>query len=119
VARKQDGRHDAPVDRAERHLVLLATEADAILGVGAMRSSGEILTLYVSPDARFRGVSKGLLWCLEALAGERGEEVVTLLSSATARSFYLSACHAQTGPPVKGFGVTLGYPMAKRLPKRD
>lgn len=99
----------------DRHHVFLATEADVALGVGSMTSSGEVLLLYVSPDARFRGVSKGLLRRLEAQAVELGVEVVTLLSSATARSFYLSAGYVETGPPQKGFGITFGYPMAKRL----
>jgi len=95
--------------------VFVATEGKTILGVGAIRSSGEIMLNYVSPDARLRGVSKALVARLEAQASESGADVVTLQSSATARQFYRCAGYAGTGPPVKGFGITLGYVMAKRL----
>ncbi len=95
--------------------VFVATEGSTILGVGAIRNSGEIMLNYVSPDARFRGVSKALVARLEAQASELGVDVVTLQSSATARQFYFSAGYRQTGPPVKGFGKTLGFPLAKQL----
>jgi GNAT superfamily N-acetyltransferase len=97
------------------HHVLVASEDDMMLGVGAIGNSGELLLLYVSPDARFRGVSKALLARLERAARELGCSKVTLTSSATALQFYLAAGYAQTGPPVPGFGVTFGYPMAKRI----
>jgi Acetyltransferase (GNAT) domain len=48
------------------HHVLVAVEATTIAGVAAMTSLGEIILNYVSPDARFRGVSKALLRGLEA-----------------------------------------------------
>lgn len=88
-------------------------------GVGAIRSSGEVMLNYVSPDARFRGVSKAIVARLEAQACERGVDVVTFQSSATARQFYLAVGFRETGPPVEGFGITLGYPMSKRLPFVD
>jgi GNAT superfamily N-acetyltransferase len=95
--------------------VFVATDGSTILGVGSIRGSGEIMLNYVSPDARFRGVSKALMERLEAQASELGVDVVILQSSATARQFYLAAGYTETGPPTKGFGRTLGYPMSKRL----
>src|SRR5262245_2259735 len=41
--------------------IFVATDDSAIIGVGAVSSSGQILLNYVSPDARFRGVSKAIL----------------------------------------------------------
>ena len=52
--------------------VVVATEGAAIIGVGAITSSGEITLNYVSPDARFRGVSKAILKQLEARALDLG-----------------------------------------------
>jgi hypothetical protein len=52
--------------------VVVASEGAAIVGVGAVTAAGEILLNYVSPDARFRGVSKAVLSCLEAKARELG-----------------------------------------------
>jgi hypothetical protein len=41
--------------------VLVAVEHETILAVGAVTNAGEITLNYVSPDARFRGVSRSLL----------------------------------------------------------
>jgi hypothetical protein len=38
----------------DAHHTLVAAEGALILGVGMMRSTGEVLLNYVSPDARFR-----------------------------------------------------------------
>ena len=80
-----------------------------------MKGSGEIILNYVSPDARFRGISKALLTRLEARASELAIETITLQSSATGRRFYLSAGYREKGPTTKGFGITVGYPMEKRV----
>jgi hypothetical protein len=44
----------------------VAEEGKTILGVAAMDASGKITLNYVSPEARFRGVSKALVLQLEA-----------------------------------------------------
>jgi len=44
----------------ESHFVV-AEEGEIILGVAAMNASGKIALNYVSPEARFRGVSKALV----------------------------------------------------------
>lgn len=56
----------------EPEAMLLAVEPEAILGVGAVTDAGEIVLNYVSPDARFRGVSKVMLAALEARAIQLG-----------------------------------------------
>lgn len=99
----------------DQNHVFVATERGPILGIGAIKSSGEITLNYVSPDARFRGISKALVARLEALASELAIRMITLQSTATARQFYLSAGYKEDGQPTKGFGKTLGHPMAKRL----
>jgi GNAT superfamily N-acetyltransferase len=82
-----------------------------------MTSTGEIVLNYVSPDARFRGVSKALLQGLEARAAKLDIPVLTLQSTATAVRFYQAAGYTAAGSPSKGFGITLGRPMLKGLPK--
>ena len=44
--------------------VLVAIDGGLILGVGAVTDAGEINLNYVSPDARFRGVSREMLRAL-------------------------------------------------------
>jgi N-acetylglutamate synthase-like GNAT family acetyltransferase len=95
--------------------VVVATEGTAIIGVGAVSSSGEITLNYVSPDARFRGVSKAILNQLEARARELGNKTCTLISTETARRFYLSAGYVQFGPPEPGIGKGSSYRMVKQL----
>lgn len=83
-----------------------------------MTNSGEITLNYVSPDQRFRGVSKGLLGRLEAQAAELGIEKVTLQSSATALRLYRSVGYNENGLPTKGFGITFCHSMVKHLRQR-
>jgi GNAT superfamily N-acetyltransferase len=96
-------------------LVFVATEGDAILGVAAMRSSGEITLNYVAPTARFRGVSKALLQHLETTAAALGVDRCVLTSTATARKFYLAAGYQELGPPTSGFATSASRRMEKRL----
>ena len=98
------------------HHVLVAAEASAILGVAAMTSSGEIILNYVSPDARFRSVSKALVRGLEVRAAKLGIGLLTLKSTATAAHFYRSAGYTESGAPTQGHGITTAHPMQKRLP---
>ncbi len=46
--------------------LLVAAEDDNILAVGNVTDAGEITLNYVSPDARFRGVSTAFLGALES-----------------------------------------------------
>ena len=98
-----------------RTAVLVAVEGDAVLAVGAVTDAGEITLNYVSPDARFSGVSRALLARLEAVARERGNDVCTLVSTETARRFYLSAGYLEQAPAQQNFGTSGGYPMSKRI----
>jgi GNAT superfamily N-acetyltransferase len=95
--------------------VLVAVVEDAIAAVGAVRDSGEITLNYVSPDHRFKGVSRALLAALEKRAAERGNERCTLSSTATARRFYLASGYVETGAAQGLFGTQTGFPMAKPL----
>ncbi len=96
--------------------MLVAVEGDGIRGVGSVTDSGRITLNYVSPDARFRGMSRALLSALEARAADRGNTHCTLNSTETARRFYLAFGYVEVGPPASEFGTQAGYPMAKPLP---
>lgn len=95
--------------------LLVAVEDDDILAVGCVTNQGEIILNYVSPDARFRGVSSALLGALERRARERGNEQCTLESTETARRFYLARGYTEDGSANARFGTAGGYPMIKRL----
>ena len=95
--------------------LLVAVEDGAILAVGMVSDAGEILLNYVSPSARFRGVSRALLKALEARARERGAAIATLESTETARRFYLSNGYVVTGAATGKFGMRSGYRVSKAL----
>jgi GNAT superfamily N-acetyltransferase len=95
--------------------LLVAAETGAILAVGSVTDSGTIGLNYVSPDARFRGVSRALLCALETRAVERGNRRCALISTETARRFYRSNGYIESGPPSGAFGASSGYPMTKSL----
>jgi len=93
--------------------LLVAVEDDAILAVGGLAHPGEITLNYVSPQARFRGISSALLAELERRALALGARDVALLSTETAHRFYLARGYADVGIPAGKFGTAASYPMRK------
>ena len=95
--------------------LLVAIEDGDILAVGSVTDAGEITLNYVSPDARFRGVSRALLHALEGRAQERGNTQCRLSSTETALRFYQSNGYVVDGSPTRNFGTSSGHPMRKVL----
>ncbi|MEP6837646.1 MAG: GNAT family N-acetyltransferase [Bradyrhizobium sp.] len=96
-------------------LVAIDTDTDRLLAIGCVTDAGEITLNYVSPDARFRGVSAALLTELEQRAIEQGNERCRLESTETARRFYRDRGYSEEGPADRKFGTAPGYPMSKRI----
>jgi GNAT superfamily N-acetyltransferase len=94
--------------------MLVAVEGSTILAVGGITEAGNVNLNYVSPDARFCGVSGALLAALEERALERGNVRCTLNSTETALKFYLANGYRIDGPPDHKHGAG-GYPMSKTL----
>lgn len=97
------------------HIALVAERANGVIGFVLVNLEGEILLLYVSPKARFQGVSKALLGAAEREALLAGMQMLTLNSTTTARQFYRGCGFVTAGEPCKGFGVSMCYPLSKRL----
>jgi GNAT superfamily N-acetyltransferase len=102
------------INQADNSL-MVAVEDGEILAVGSVKNSGSIGLNYVSPDARFRGVSRALLHALEARAIACRNRRCTLRSTETAREFYLSNGYVEDGVANGAFGTGSGYPMSKLL----
>jgi GNAT superfamily N-acetyltransferase len=96
------------------NLNLVAVEGELVLAVGCVTISGEIVLNYVSPAARFRGVSSALLIAMEDAARMEGNSCCTLDSTITAHGFYRSRGYCDTGAPGQKFGLTT-FPMSKTL----
>ena len=93
---------------------LVATEAGRIIAAGAVTVGGEIILNYVSPEARFRGVSLAMVAALEDGARQAGNSICRLDSTATAVRFYRRAGYSDAGPPGEKHGMPT-YPMTKTL----
>jgi N-acetylglutamate synthase-like GNAT family acetyltransferase len=78
-----------------RHF-LVAEEDGMIVGAASMTDSGKVLLNYVSPDARFRGISKRLMQALEDRARATGIAECSLDSTQTALRFYETLGYART-----------------------
>jgi GNAT superfamily N-acetyltransferase len=98
--------------------MLLAADPGGVLGVASVTDAGEITLNYVSPDARFRGVSRALIDALEDRAMRRGNVRCHLTSTETAHAFYLKAGYCDDGPAVHKFGTSGSYPMSRMLVAR-
>ena len=99
--------------------VLVAVEHGTILAVGLVTDAGEVKLNYVSPDARYRGISRALLGALEARAEERGNSQCRLTSTETARRFYRANGYVESGRLDGKFGTPASYAMSKPLVTKD
>ena len=104
---------------APDHLCVLATaDGGSIIGVAYLAKSGEVQLNYVSPDARYRGVSSALIAALEAEAVKWGLTRLTLKSTVTAHRFYLERGYRDAGSPETGRSRSNIFTMAKALPQK-
>jgi GNAT superfamily N-acetyltransferase len=99
--------------------VLVAVEHGTILAIGSVTDAGEVTLNYVSPDARFQGISRALLSALETRAVERGNSRCTLTSTETARRFYQANGYVEDGRGEGKFGTPASYKMSKLLTPRN
>jgi GNAT superfamily N-acetyltransferase len=99
-------------------LVVVAGD-DTILGVALMSKAGEIRLNYVSPDARFQGVSTALIGALETAATKLGVHRLSLKSTTTAHPFYLARGFQDAGQPQTDRLKDNIYPMAKSLAVKE
>lgn len=93
----------------------VAEQNGRLVAVGAMKNSGEITLNYVSPDARFRGVSKAMLAALENEARRFGLGECFLTSTDTAHAFYLALGYRDDGSEISVFTSRPAHRMRKRL----
>lgn len=87
---------------------------DGLLGLALATCDGEILLNYVDPGARGLGVTTALLAEVERLLAGLGIARARLVSTVTAREFYLRRGWRCDGSEIVEFGMR-GFPMAKDL----
>lgn len=100
---------------SDQNVALVAEQEGQIVGFGLMDVTGLIALLYVSPGARFRGVSKALLAALEAEALAAGVRETKLESTNTALRFYTRAGYSTNGEPTREVCGTYCHPMSRQI----
>jgi GNAT superfamily N-acetyltransferase len=90
----------------------VAERQGGIVGVGAISRTGMVTLNYVSPEARYTGVSKALFSRLESELLTLGHREGRLEATATAIEFYRRAGWIGDGPQAEGRRVN-GFPMRK------
>jgi N-acetylglutamate synthase-like GNAT family acetyltransferase len=105
-------------EAADDFCCVAAGDDGAILGVAYLAKSGEIRLNYVSPDARFQGVSGALIAAMEAQAMRWGLTRLFLKSTATAHRFYLERGYRDAGLPETDRLKDNIYPLVKPLSYR-
>lgn len=78
-------------------MTVVMLRIDEVIGVGAIRSNGEITCCYLRPDAIGFGFGSQLLHHLMALGKEQGNTSITIESSLYACDFYLKHNFRITG----------------------
>jgi GNAT superfamily N-acetyltransferase len=96
------------------NVILVAEREGDGIAVGALTKSGEINLNYVSPDARFSGVSKAMMAALEVEARRLRLAACTLNSTQTAHRFYLSLGYVSRADMGSKHGAD-NFPMIKKL----
>jgi GNAT superfamily N-acetyltransferase len=99
----------------ERHVVFVADDGGRVAGVGMLSRDGEVQLDYVSPDFRFRGVSKALLAEMEAEGQALGLAEMWLAATQLATPMYESRGWVVTGEVESQFGTLPGRMMRKWL----
>jgi GNAT superfamily N-acetyltransferase len=107
-------------DNVERWIVdptsafFVAVADQAILSAGCVKDYGEVVLNYVSPDARFRGISRAIMFELEAASRCFGNSASNLDSTRTAVRFYTSLGYVERGKPSVKHGLTT-FPFTRPL----
>jgi GNAT superfamily N-acetyltransferase len=96
------------------NILLVAERLGRVVAAGALTKSGEIMLNYVSPDARFSGVSKAMMSALENEARRIGLKQCTLDSTQTAHLFYQAMGYVSRAAAGSKHG-TDNFPMVRHL----
>jgi GNAT superfamily N-acetyltransferase len=95
--------------------VYVAVDGGRIAGIAAMTKNGMITLNYVSPDFRFRGVTRALLAQLERKAAELGLSECRLDSTKTAERLYRAAGFHEASASGAVCGATPCKAMVKKF----
>lgn len=91
--------------QCQSHFSVVAVVNEEVVGVATLTRSGKVVLCYVTPEMRHTGAGKALLQALEAQAVRWGMDSLQLVSTVTARAFYLRNGYIEGGTSRTVFGI--------------
>ena len=95
--------------------VVCADENDTVVGFGLITLKGEILLIYLVPEALYKGNGKLMLQQMEKRLSKDGVDEIHTVSSITAKAFYERNGFMQDGPPQIVGKIEGDFPLVKKL----
>ena len=90
-------------------------ENEKVIGVSHIKKDGELTLCYVHSEYAGKGIGRIILEAAEKQADIWKLEEINLISTATAKRFYLAQGFEENGAPISYFGMP-GFPLKKALP---
>jgi hypothetical protein len=94
--------------------MFVAVSHERVSGVCAVHWKGHVVLNYVNPSFRLLGISSAMLRHMEEALLLKGVSSASLVSTLTAKEFYVSRGWSLSGDPRETNGM-IGYPMTKNL----
>lgn len=104
------------IQSGNTYSVVCADEANIVVGFGQITLAGEILLMYLVPEALHKGNGKLMLQQMENFASLQGLNEIRTTSSITAKAFYERNGFIENGAPQLVGGILGDFPMLKKLP---
>ncbi|MBT8119191.1 MAG: GNAT family N-acetyltransferase [Gammaproteobacteria bacterium] len=103
------------IESDSTYSVVCINKYDDILGFGLASLKGEILLMYLVPEALFKGNGKLMLERIEKRLSNEGISEIYTISSITAKAFYERNGFIKNGDPQLVGTIKGDFPLLKRI----
>ena len=94
---------------------VVCTNDDLVVGFGLITLEGEVLLLYLAPEALHKGNGKLILEAMEQRIISEGIEEIYTVSSITAKPFYERNGYTENEAPLLVGNIKGDFPLIKRV----
>ena len=94
---------------------VVCTNDELIVGFGVITLEGEVLLIYLVPEALYKGNGKLMLEAMEERVISEGIEEIYTVSSITAKLFYERNGYSKNGEPLLVGSIKGDFPLRKRV----
>lgn len=95
---------------------VVCTNGDLVVGFGTITLEGEVLLIYLLPEALHKGNGKLMLEAMEHRVISNGIEEIYTVSSITAKPFYERNGYTENGQPLLVGNIKGDFPLIKKVP---